>query len=440
MYKVVKLDHKGRGIYFDSNSKKKFLFWNALPGEQVSYTYSKNKKGNKICIANKIKNRSKDRIKPLEPDHYISCSPWQIMNFDFESKIKKKIAKEKLKFIKNSREKNLISNLQIYSNGLSQFAYRNKIEFSFYIDDQDKLHLAFFRRGTHKSKIPIKGCQLAEGVINQSAGIIVDWLNSEIKTHLNTKQKQIGRYFKTLILRSNNQNECIAALYLRKKISFKSFPKLNSSFLGFHIYYSDPKSPASVPTKILYSNGQNYLEASINKTKLQFGINSFFQINIPVFEQALKDISQFLHKDDHIIDLYSGVGAISLPNNKSYKECILVEINKEAIKYANLNIENNNISNCRTILAPCREVVELFHKKHTVILDPPREGLHKKVVKSILNIKPKKIIYLSCNINSQISDLKKLETAYGITFIKLYNFFPRTPHIESLIILEKGIV
>ncbi len=104
--------------------------------------------------------------------------------------------------------------------------------------------------------------------------------------------------------------------------------------------------------------------------------------------------------------------------------------------YAKENIENNNLGQkCSAELCPAEKITDLIAKNKIIIFDPPRAGLHEDMVKKVLREKPEKIIYLSCNISTHARDIKLLSDAYEIKHLKLYNFFPRTPHVESLCVM-----
>ena len=218
---------------------------------------------------------------------------------------------------------------------------------------------------------------------------------------------------------------------------FKSYPALTDTLKGFHLYYLTHKSPASVPTKLLYSAGQDYLIATLKETKLKFGLLSFFQINLPVFDMALSDIAAYLHPHMPTIDYYSGVGAISLPLSMNRDAATLIDNNAEAIRYATENIEMNNRKNCEVICTPSEDMADIISPDKMIILDPPRAGLHERLIRRLLIRKPPRIIYLSCGLDTQARDLKLLSEEYTLSFLKLYNFFPRTPHIEGLAVLDK---
>lgn len=419
---IEKLVAGGQGLG-RLNGKAVFV-WNALPGEEVEFEYLSNKKDYAEGIARTILTPSKHRVAPKE-DHFLSSSPWQIMDFKTENEWKRNIAAEQYSKIGDM----ILSPNEIkIETDEREFGYRNKIEFSFVINKEtESLSLAFFERGK-KVLTPVTSELLAEPVINETAQAILDWV---------TKEEIPIRSLKSLILRSNGEGKAIAALFIKDKLTFDSFPTLSKNFLGFHLYYSTHKSPASVPTALLKSVGQDYLTSTILGTKLKFGLLSFFQINIPLFTKALTDIAAFVDPKASLVDYYSGVGAISLPISLNREETILVESNEEAVAYAKENIAANNRTGCTAECAPSEKMIQFIDSEKTIILDPPRMGLHDKVTSTLLQKKPKRIIYLSCDIATQARDVRLLSQGYKVSFIKLYNFFPRTPHIEGLVVLDR---
>ncbi len=426
--KIEKLVFGGAGLGHLEDGRVVFV-WNALPGEEVEFELIKKEKTHWEGMATKILNPSPARLEPKEA-HYLSCSPWQIMTQDEENKWKIEMAKETYKKIGG-----FDCELEMVGDGVS-WGYRNKMEYSF-VESDGVIGLSFFGRGT-KTRQPIEVCELANTEINRVARLILDWIN---------KNKISMRSLKAMILRSNLRNEVIVALFIKDKLEFADFPVLDKNFVGFKLYYSTHKSPASVPTALLHAEGQDYLVESILGTPLKYGMFSFFQINISVFEMALNDIGKFLDKNKSVVDFYSGVGSICLPLYNMYKSAVLVDSCEDAIGFAGENVEalrtdlsrplsSAEARETKAVCMPAERVTELIESDKILIVDPPRAGLHEKVIKRILEQKPSRVIYLSCNLSTQARDLKLLSEAYRVVFTKLYNFFPRTPHVEGLCVLE----
>ncbi len=418
--KIEKMVNGGQGLGRTDEGKAAFV-WNALPGETVEVEILDNKKTHLEGIATTILTPAKERIAPLEGT-FLSTSPWQMMNFETENYWKRAIAAEQY-----SKIGDLIlapESLKIATDGV-EYGYRNKMEFSF-TEVDGVIHLAFFERGK-RIKVAVEDSKLASSEINATAKMLLNWINT-VKIPL--------RSLKAMILRSNPKGETIAGLFIKDKLTFTEYPALNSPLVGFQLYYSTHKSPASVPTELLYSAGQNYLITDIFGTSLKYGIFSFFQINQPVFETALKDIGAFLDPKIPVVDYYSGVGAISLPLSLNRSATTLVDNNTEAIEYAHENISLNKLKNVIAECAPAEKLTQFITPDSMIILDPPRAGLHMDVVKMLLQKRPKRIIYMSCDIATHARDLRLLGQNYSLAYLQLYNFFPRTPHIEGLAVLE----
>lgn len=416
--KIERFNNDGSG--FTKLNNKTLHIWNALPEEEVIFEIIKKNRFHIEGIAIEIFNKSSERIEP-EENHFTSCSPWQILSPEAEGRYKKEFANRV--FANNSKLPELLNEHEVYTNDKLQH-YRYKMEYHVYTDEKNNFFLGIFGR-TEKKKIPIEPCVLADNHLNSNAQKIIAWLD---------KIKFPRPLLKTLIIRSNRKGQTIAGLFVKTE---EIEELLNSPFDNLTIYYSNPKSPASVATKILMKAKTNTLEETLLDNKFTFGLMSFFQINPEVFEETLKNIKNFVPENSSIIDFYSGVGTIGISMKDKASKIIMVEENSDAVEFAKINITKNNLKNAEVFLGQAHELLEHIDDNSILIVDPPRGGLHPKVIKKIKNTLPPRIIYLSCNIESQNRDLKELQENYSPIFAKTYNFFPRTPHLESLIILDK---
>lgn len=400
-------------------SKIAFI-WGALPGETVEFLVTRKKKNFIEGVVTKIITASPDRVEPKEK-HYLSCSPWQTLTLEKELFWKKEIALETYRRVGGIE----LSDIELVTVG-EEYHYRNKIEYSFALDSEGHVVLSFFERGQHY-RAPIEQCELASQSINDLAQKILAWVRA---------QNIPIRSLKSLIIRSNKAGETIAALFIKDRLELAP-PIFEKPCSGFHIYYSDHRSPASIISDTLYTTGNSFITESIGGVQLRYGLNSFFQINTPIFEEALSDITRFA-TGTQCVDFYSGVGSIGLPLAKAGKKMTLVEINSEAVQFAKDNIALNGLKNVEAVLSPAENSLEFIKEGETVIVDPPRLGLDKQVVQAILDARPSRVIYLSCDLATQARDLALLKEAYKPIFWRLYNFFPRTPHIEGLVVLDRA--
>ena len=410
MIKVEKIIPGGQALAKMEDGKVIF-FWNALPGEEVEeYQITKNKSHYLEAIATKISHPSPFRVEP-EDDCFLSTSPWQIFDYDYELSQKQEL------IIEMFREHQIdIEKPPIFTDH-KDYCYRNKMEYAFYWDNNTNLiSLAFHERGTHR-KIPINKSSIERPELFGKA--------TEIVAELNFRHEEARKY-QSLLLRCNQQGKISGGLYENGKPHPK-FKNLNDTILGHQYSYSP---------------------------------NGFFQINLPVYEMALTEIKKHI-TTDKVLDLYAGVGTIGLSVAPD-KQLTLVECDKPAY--------DEMVENCKeasfggslrrraarigqtpatagwlpdapermplAVLTKSEEALDYIAPDQTVIIDPPRAGCDKKLLDKLLEVTPPKIIYLSCNPVTQARDVKILLNKYHIEEVKAFNFFPHTPHIENLIVLS----
>lgn len=417
----------GQAIGTLDDGRKAFV-WGGLPKELVTIRVTKKKSHFVEGIVTEIIEESPERITPKDKNSYLSTSPWQIMPMSSEQSHKASLIEEA--FLLHNIT--LPEKIEVFSDGV-EFNYRNKVEFSWFgdkTDDDEKetLDLAFFKRGG-KGKVVVDGTSLAHPSINKLAIEIRDLLR---------EKPIVARQLKTLLIRSDQQGNAVWQLYVKDKIEnliSDDEAKLLSA-AGGEIIYSNPKSPASRITERLNKFGDTTLSDTILGVAFNYACEGFFQVNIPVYEKALSDMKAWINCNEKlpILDLYSGVGTIGLTIGGD--DVTLVEINEHAVAEMQRNIAKLNRPNAKAILAPSEKSLEYITGEQIVIVDPPRAGLHADVTNRLLETEPPRIIYLSCNPVTQARDVSLLQEKYEIVHHQGYNFFPRTPHIEHLVILD----
>ena len=469
---------------------RKCFVWGGLPSETVTVRVTKKKSHLVEAVVEEVVSPSPDRIQPRDPDSYLSTSPWQIMPLEIEQIYKRQLIDDAFTLHNVA----LPAAIDIYCNNVA-YGYRNKVEFSWYSEvgeSGDTLDLAFFRRGS-KGKIVVNGTSLAHPEINNLARAIRDLLRHK---------RVAARQLKTLLIRCDQSGNCVWQLYVKDRlpglITADEAAKLPAQ--GGEIIYSDPRSPASRITERLALFGNNTLTDAILGIPFSYACEGFFQVNIPVYEQALHDMKEWVPYDcnsqhsgrqlkhrqkkseqqgtnsqhgssnsfsegfafpasvrqerqlnqlaarrpeekdvceagESTLDLYAGVGTIGLTIGGG--NVTLVEINADAVREMQRNITELDRTDARAVLAPSEQALNYITGKEIVIVDPPRAGLHTDVTATLLQKLPPRIIYLSCNPVTQARDIALLQQHYRIAWHRGYNFFPRTPHIEHLVILNK---
>jgi 23S rRNA (uracil1939-C5)-methyltransferase len=252
---------------------------------------------------------------------------------------------------------------------------------------------------------------------------------------------------KTVIVRCNQAGEAVAALFVkpskfpRLKLpnAVKNEPREDSPpkvaepvLKGLRVYHSNPRSPASVATKLLYQLGDATLSDTLLGREFHYDVDSFFQVNLPVYERALESIRTHCERDP--VDMYAGVGSIGL--SVAEREAILVELDFRTAAMARANACDSPVF-AEVVESSAEKALEYIDGSQPVIFDPPRAGLHANVVRCCLEVRPPQIIYLSCNPATHARDIALLADSYAVTYFEVFNFFPRTPHIETLAVLRR---
>lgn len=410
-----KFVHGGQVLAHQEDGTPVFV-WGALPGELIeALTYRKKRRFMEATTQRAIE-PSADRVSPRD-EAFLSTSPWQIVSETAEQRQKQDILAETMR-----HEGVVVPDGFTFHEPSSHWQYRNKMEYSFFGDD-DGLHLALFQRGSHRKNI-VEGSSIAQSVIDEAAGAVL----AALQQH----EVRAGD-LKTLVVRSNQAGDAVAALFV-KRVDFPHIAELAKVCQGIAVYYSTPKSPASVVTDEVYRFGDTVLQGQVLGHTLRYDVLSFFQVNVAEFEKSLQAMQSFVSPMSQRIDVYAGVGAIAATLDMN----TLIEIDE-----ANITLAEENVgSSARVVHASAQSALDHIPggRDVAVVLDPPRAGLHKHVVQALLDKRPERIAYLSCNPITQARDMALLQQAYAVRELHGYNFFPRTPHIESLALLEANAV
>ena len=375
---IDRIDHFGRGITTINN--KICFIENALPGEVADIKITKEKKKYLEAKVIKFIKKSKSRVKELCPYSNI-CGGCNLnhMSYEDENKFKEEKVKDLINKFSNL-DKKLVKDI-IYSN---QDNYRNKA--LFHIKNKK---LGFYKKNTNEI-VEINNCLLLDNKIND----IIPKLK-EIAKESNIEKIEVKV--------SNDSKEIL----------------LNTD-----------------KDKNIITNISNY--------KYILSPNTFFQVNKYVTELLYNEILDNIkkYKSKNVLDLYCGSGTIGIYISKYVDKVLVVEINKQSIIDANKNKELNKIKNIEFIEGKVSDIIKDIKDKYdTIIIDPPRSGLDKDTINSILRINPKTIIYVSCDPTTLSRDLNILKDKYNIEYIKPFNMFPKTYHIESITVLRnRGVV
>lgn len=379
------LDDNHNGYGFAKIDDKPIFIDKALKGDIVDVSITK--KTNKYYLGKIISFKKKSPREEIKCPYYDKCGGCNLLHIPYEAELSKK---------KNYLEK--IFKIKIKINSYDRFNYRNKV-----VLHVKNNTLGFYEEESN-TLISIKKCILLE-----------DSLNSVIKIFNKYDLTNIDE----ITIRSFNKKVLIKVI---GKISNELLKELIKNNSIISIYQNN---------SLIYGN--KYLEYSINNIKYLVNNNSFFQVNTICMENLYNKIKEYAGKGNSLLDLYCGSATIGIYLSNNFKNIIGVEKDKDSYRCALENIKINNISNYKIINGDSSIISDKFD---VVIVDPPRSGLSKDVINNLFVMKPKKIIYVSCNPSTLKRDVYLL-LDYKIDKMEAFNMFPLTKHVETVMILER---
>ncbi|OGC06548.1 23S rRNA (uracil-5-)-methyltransferase RumA [candidate division WOR-1 bacterium RIFOXYA2_FULL_36_21] len=414
-FEIIDIDKKGGGV-----SHEGIIFRFAYPGDTIEgYIVSKRKKLGRI---EKVVKESPLRHKaPCKYAGECGGCAWQQMRYD-----------EQLK-IKEAKIKGLFGFCEPIIPAPQEFFYRNRMDFAFGPD-----FLIGLKDDKNKT-LDIEKCWL----LSEESNEIVNRLRKFVKSRdLKSYPEGIMRH--VVIREGKNIKNTVINILTSDKGEFpleELWEELKDIIQG--ITWSHNLSPADRSYgEIQKSIGQDYLLESLNGIKFKIPVQSFFQTNTRQAEKLIQIIIEFanLKGDEKVFDLYSGTGSIGLSLADKAKEVAGIEENEAAAKLSLENAKLNDIENFSAIAGRIEDIIKsLDLKSDKIILDPPRPGIHKKVLQKIVEAKPKEIVYVSCNPYTQREDINLLsEGGYHIEKTQPIDMFPHTPHIENVVLLRNS--
>ena len=392
---IDKFDDFGQGITFVADVIT--FVPNTIPEDIVDIKIVKKKKKYNVGkVINYIK-LSKDRIDYKCP-YFNKCGGCVLQSISYDATINFKLNK----VINLFNKYNLDIKPEIVKNP-SDYNYRNKIKLMV-IDGK----IGYFETNSH-TLVEINECVIASKAINKVIPLLKNFniINGNIVIRCNLNDE-------ILIIIESNDKLNIDIDVLKEKIKLVGIV---------------------VNNKTIY--GDNFLIECINDIYYKISYDSFFQINPYVASKLFNIIKGNIDKTDIVLDLYCGVGTLSLNAALNANEVIGVEIVPNAVLNAIYNAKINKINNTKFILNDAQDAVGKINKKFDkIIIDPPRSGLTKKTIDTILTIMPKKIIYVSCDPNTLIRDILLLKDKYSIEKSYILDMFSYSYHVECICILN----
>ena len=448
---------KGKGVATAPDGRVVFID-QVVPGDEVDVLTYKKRKAYYMAKPKFFHQYSKDRIDP-KCIHFGVCGGCKWQHFDYSAQLHYK-EKEVLENLKRIGKLAIEISYPILGSE-NTYYYRNKMEFSFSnkrwltqteidsdkeIDDQNALGLHI--PGMWDKILDLKECHLQKAPSDSIRLKLKQYADEQGYTFFDP-HKQTG-LLRTVMIRTSQTDQVMVVVQfcdnlpeqIRDIMEFlkNEFPQIAS----LHYIINQKKNDTIYDQEIHHYGGNDHIIERMKNLKFQIKPKSFYQTNSVQAENLYSRLKELLKLkgDEVVFDLYSGIGSIALSLAGSCKKVIGVEVIHDAVKDADKNAKLNNIENASFFTGETqailnRDFINLHGKPDIIIVDPPREGLHKNVVKMIAAIQPKKLAYVSCNSATQARDLEMLKDIYSIQHVQPVDMFPHTYHVENIVIAQR---
>lgn len=397
VYKIEKLDHFGRGII--TMDGKKVFVENALLEDEVTVSIVNEKKNYSVGKTDEIKKLSPLRKKSF-CEYCSSCGGCDIGELIYNEQLKFKYEKVS-DVVSRYLDSNIKINPIIYSNDLN---YRNKI--TLHVDGKK---IGLYKKNSNEI-IEIKECFLVNAKINDLIERVSDFV------------KMSNSSLKEVVIKNTDLDENMLVFKgnIDKEEVLSSFRNVKSIFIN-DVCIKD-----------------RFIKEKLGDNEFLLSKNSFFQVNkyntINLYNKVLEYVKERNPKT--VLDLYCGTGTIGIYVSKYASNIVGIEQVDDAIESANNNKKINNIENIDFLCGKVEDYIDNFKNIDLVITDPPRSGMSKKTMESVLKIRPKDIIYVSCDVMTLIRDLNILKEYYDILELTPVDMFPNTYHVECVCVLK----
>ena len=412
----------------------------AIKGEKVEIVIIKANKNFAIGKILNIINKSKYRVIP-DCKIYGKCGSCNTLHIDYNYELE--IKKNNLinTFKKQGidvKDVNLIGMGNVYN-------YRNKVSYPVReINGVNKI--GFFRNNSHDIVLN-EDCHIQNEEIDILAKKVFDKLLS-LKFTMYNEENHKGDIKHIILKRGYNTHEILLAIVVNhdKLINndkFKQLACLDNNIKSINLNVNMNKTNEILGSKTINIYGNEYITEILGDKLYYISTTSFFQVNTVGAEMLYFKLKEMLdlNKKDILFDLYSGVGSIGIFLSDNVDKVYGIEIVKEAVDMANLNIARNNITNCEYIAGSVEDKIIEFEKRNikpsVIVVDPPRRGLDNDSINHILKFNPDKIGYVSCNVSTLARDIKLLQKNYNIKSVCIVDLFPNTHHFETICVLER---
>ncbi len=437
---------------------KTLMVEGGIPGDIAEVFVYKNKKSYAQGKVMKIETPSEDRLDPF-CNHFGLCGgcKWQMLPYEHQLKYKHQQVEDQLRRIGHIE----LPEFETISGSERTKHYRNKLEFTFstqqYLSKEvldaangefieRKPALGFHAPGMFDKVVDIDTCYLQDEPTNKIKNILRDLAFEHDLPFYDFKQQD--GWLRNLIIRVATTGEVMVNLIVHHKRPelFMLLDALDSQVpeISSLNYTINPKRNDTIyDLEVICYKGKPYIEEHLEDFRFKISPKSFFQTNTRQGEKLYQITREFagLTGEEVLYDLYCGTGSIGIFLSEKAKRVVGIEVVEDAIKDAKINAEWNNLKHCDFYAGDVADIAtddffEAHGKPDVIITDPPRAGMHEKLVQQLLKMRAPKVVYVSCNPATQARDLQLLDEAYKVIRVRPVDMFPHTHHIENVVLLE----
>ena len=417
----------------------------------------KKRKGYLLGSVQNFQKHSEDRIQPF-CEHFGTCGGCKFQHIPYAKQLEYKhgVVENALRRIGKVEIGEFRHILPCEEDRL----YRNKLEFTF----SNKRWLTYEELNSDVSNVEdVLGFHRA-GAFDKILNIDKCHLQAEPSNSLRNSMKEIAirqglsfydvrknkGFLRNMIIRTSTTGEVMLIVSFgendREKIDnyFKAIMEENDGLTSVYFTINKKVNDAWGDLEMIHFFGKKTIEEYLGKVKFEIGPKSFFQTNTRQAVRLFDIVKEFaqLSGEENVYDLYTGLGSIGLYLAENCKQVVGIEEIESAIQDAKENAVRNSIENAVFYAGDVKDILTSeFSEKHgkpdVVITDPPRAGMHQKVVDMLLELEAPKIVYVSCKPSTQARDLNLLSEKYDVAKIQPVDMFPQTPHIETVALLIK---
>ena len=406
---------------------------------------------------------SPDRVEPL-CTYFGVCGGCKLMHIRYEAQLqyKEKKVRDALQHIGGFEEPPVASVLP----ALTPFHYRNKIEFSFsnmryllpeelsqeHLSRPKEFALGFHTPGNFEKVIDIDYCYLATESMNRVLALTREFALANALPPYGAKAHT--GFLRNLVVRfSENRQEVMVNLvtsWYDEELMARYRMHLESGMAGQKMTVvnnvTQRKNTVATGEEEFRLCGEGYITERLGGLDFRISANSFFQTNSSQAEVLYRSILEVagLTKEDTVYDLYCGTGTITLAMAKSCRQAVGLEVVESSISDARSNAALNGVENVAFIEVDLKDfhamldTLERFDAPGVIITDPPRAGMHAKALSTMIRLRPRRIVYVSCNPASLARDGKEIcAQGYRLLSVQPVDMFPHTAHIESVACFER---